>query len=64
MSGTTIWLIMSFTLSLGGLMFLKGAHIKWEWKDIWQGVYFGKDAIYICPIPCLVFIFPRKQNNL
>ncbi len=48
--------------SLLGLMFLKGSHIKWEWRDMWVGVFFGKDAIYVSPLGFLVFVFPKKDN--
>lgn len=28
--------------------------IGWEPRDLWVGVYRGPDAVYICPLPCVV----------
>lgn len=33
---------------------------KFEWRDMWVGVYKGKDATYICPVPMLPIILKVK----
>jgi hypothetical protein len=65
MSITTIaWVLWAIVTIFGFIIFHKHAYIKWEWKDMWQGIYWGKDAIYVCLIPFLVFVFPRKDTGL
>lgn len=49
-------------LGLFGLPIFKGSHVKWEWRDMWVGVFFGKDAIYVCPFGFLVFVFPKNNS--
>jgi hypothetical protein len=29
--------------------------IYFEKRDLWVGVYVAPDALYVCPLPCLVF---------
>ena len=33
-----------------------------EWRDLWVGIYVGPDAIYVCPLPCVVFRFSRGSR--
>jgi hypothetical protein len=33
-----------------------------EPRDLWVGVYVGPEAVYVCPLPCLVFKFPRRNR--
>lgn len=35
-------------------------HLLLEWRDIWVGVYVGKDAVYVCLIPCVVLKWCRS----
>lgn len=32
-----------------------------EPRDIWVGVYVARGAVYVCPVPCLVFRWRRRQ---
>lgn len=34
--------------------------VYFDERDWWIGVYFGPDATYVCPLPCLVFKFPKS----
>lgn len=31
-----------------------------EPRDIWVGVYVAEDAVYVCPLPLLVFKWERR----
>lgn len=33
-----------------------------EWRDIWIGAYIASDAVYVCPLPCVVLRFRRKPK--
>lgn len=33
-----------------------------EPRDLWVGVYVAKDAIYVCPLPLLVFRWTREAS--
>jgi hypothetical protein len=35
-----------------------------EWRDFWIGMYVNEDAIYICPIPMVVFRFSRGRKEM
>jgi len=30
-----------------------------EPRDVWVGAYVAKDAVYVCPLPCVVFRWRR-----
>lgn len=32
-----------------------------EPRDWWVGAYIAPDAVYVCPLPCVVLKFWRKQ---
>lgn len=32
-----------------------------EPRDLWVGVYVGDEAVYFCPLPCLVFRFGKRR---
>jgi hypothetical protein len=34
-----------------------------EPRDIWVGVYVAPQAVYVCPIPCLVFRWARAWHD-
>lgn len=38
--------------------------IFFAWYDIWIGVFIDrkKRAVYVCPVPCLVFKFTRPES--
>ena len=38
-------------------------HIKFEWHDLWFGVFIGEEAVYVCLIPCFPIIFPRAYQE-
>lgn len=33
-----------------------------EPRDWWIGAYVAENAIYVCPVPCLVFRFSRGRS--
>ena len=33
--------------------------VYFDFRDWWVGVYVGAAAIYVCPVPCLVFRWRR-----
>lgn len=40
--------------------------IKFLWYDLWVGAFYDrqKRILYICPLPCVVFIFTLKKKDL
>ncbi len=34
-----------------------------EPRDLWVGVFVGPDAVYICPLPCLVLRMTRPPRT-
>jgi hypothetical protein len=34
-----------------------------ELRDWWVGLYIGPDAIYNCPLPCLVLRWDRTETD-
>jgi hypothetical protein len=34
--------------------------IYMDQRDLWIGVYVSPDAIYVCPLPCIVFRWQRR----
>ncbi len=49
----------------GGLDRVAAAGMKliFEPRDLWVGVYLGSEHIYVCPLPCIVLRFPRKDKR-
>lgn len=37
--------------------------VMFAWYDIWIGAYWDRKArvLYICPIPCVVFVFGSRS---
>jgi hypothetical protein len=34
--------------------------VYWEPRDLWVGVYVAPHAVYVCPVPTLVFRWARS----
>lgn len=32
-----------------------------EPRDVWVGCYISPDAVYVCPVPCCVIRWTRKE---
>jgi hypothetical protein len=36
--------------------------VEFYWRDVWIGVYIAEDRVYVCPLPCLVFSWARREG--
>ena len=37
--------------------------VSLAWYDLWVGVFVSRDAIYACPLPCVLFKWLRKSRG-
>jgi hypothetical protein len=45
-----------------GLAIIKKSYAEVNFRDMWIGIYFGERTTYVCFIPFLVFVFPKKEK--
>ena len=37
--------------------------VSLAWFDLWIGVFISKDAVYICPLPCILLKWRRRSRG-
>jgi hypothetical protein len=37
----------------------KRIHFRFEWRDLWVGLFVSEYHLYFCLIPCMVLIWDR-----
>ena len=37
--------------------------VSLAWFDFWVGVFVSKDAVYACPLPCILFEYRRRHHG-
>ena len=42
---------------------MRRLRVYWEPRDLWVGVYIAVKAVYVCPLPCLVFRWQRRIDR-
>ena len=37
--------------------------VSLAWFDLWIGIFISKDAVYACPLPCILFKWRRRSHG-
>ena len=37
--------------------------VSLAWYDLWIGVFVSRDAVYVCPLPCVLFKYRRQTRG-